>query len=363
MRRFLEHFDFDTRSWSGPHASRFKRREDVFQQLVGEALREALPGSVRIAPTEGQDGTIDVFIEGDARLPWAPAELPGPIVVECKDNDDKRSRVTENVLASWREVKKKLEKKAAESWSGTYQPWRSTRSFLFVTSAVLPHQQARNKLEREITDFFQELRRSGQCAVEQTVLVDWTDLRGLLDAHQRLADRWLGVGTDPLRAHDEVLAGLIGFSRYLVDLEYVAPEQTSPTHPDRLLERVQEMAVAGRGVLLTGAGGVGKTRTLYEVATRGGKAGWRVLHIIPGTPGLQESKLVDEIITGGANTLIICDYLERTPLDLASVQRHLVPEATQRKLRVAFLASARSGQTIRRIYQQSAGFFEVVDLA
>ena len=88
MRLFPEIFDPSV--LRGVRGRQFPRREDAFQQLVGDGFRELRRGlGIHVSPTRGQDGSIDIFIEqsadgDDGCLP----ELPKPLIVECKDTEE-----------------------------------------------------------------------------------------------------------------------------------------------------------------------------------------------------------------------------------------------------------------------------------
>lgn len=362
MRAFPEHFDFSRTTWVGPRAEQYERREDAFQQLVGDALLETLEAPIRVMSTAGRDGGIDAIIDDDALLPFASTELlPGPIIIECKDNNDSLGRAADNVRTAWKKVAQKLKEQAAAGWPSTYRPWATARTYVYITSAKLPHAQASIDLQRQIEDLFVELRRKRRSSIERVVVADWGTLRPILDRHPRLADRWLGVGHIALRSQTEQIEGLAGFKEYLVKIPFVPPDPRSPAHPDRLLQLVDEQAHAGRGVLLVGAGGVGKTRTLLEVGDRAEKAGWRVLHVIPGE-ALRTSELAQRIFAGGMHTLLLCDYFEQMPLDLLAFRQQLLPGANDRGLRIALLASGRSERAVQGRHGAQASFFDVVRL-
>ena len=278
--------NFQPASWAGPRARQFSKRDDIFQQLVGDALREGLPGQVITVRTAGQDGSIDGYLPGSAALLPLFPRLTGPVIVECKDNDDSLPKAAENISSAWSKVKTKLTAQAAAGWPGLYEPWKDAQSYLYITSALVPDVVKRQEIARSIETFFQHLRSQSQSKVQQVHLVDWSDVRDLLDRWPRLADAWLGVGLRKLRGHGEHVTALAtDFRRYLLpaNLPFVPPDPNDAAHPDRLLEQVIARADKG-GVLLTGAGGVGKTRTLLEVGERAHAQGWRVLHALHGEP-------------------------------------------------------------------------------
>ncbi|APR75142.1 Hypothetical protein A7982_00488 [Minicystis rosea] len=361
MHIFPEHFTFsrDHQTWSGPRARSFTRREDAFQQLVGDLLREEAGLQVTVAPTEGRDGGIDAYLACDAPHELFLAPLGGPIVIECKDNDDARANVATNVLREWQKVQAKLERQAEGGWQDLYAPWSQARSYVFVTSAALSSAAARERLKAAIEAFFAELRRRGRSLVERAVVVDWFDLRSILGRHLRIADLWLGATLGSLVPHPQRLAQIKGFERYLVDIPFVEPPSSDPAHPVALLRRTLERANVDGALLLVGAGGAGKTRRLFEVARLADLAGWRVLH--HGDAPARADEIAAEVFMGRTNTLVLCDYVDRLQLDIASIRSRLLPEAARRDMRVAFLGVARSSHAVRGDPKHEH-FFEVIEL-
>ena len=144
-------------------------------------------------------------------------------------------------------------------------------------------------------------------------------------------------------SHGEYCASLTGFRRYLRPevLPFVAPEEGANTQPEAILSRLETLAGSG-GVLLKGVGGVGKTRTALEVGHRAEAKGWRVLHALPGEPGVTVEEIGEVLLSGSAPTLLVFDYLDQMPnLDLGSLLGRLLPEAKRRGIRLALLANMR----------------------
>ncbi|MET8308816.1 serine protease [Micromonospora sp. NPDC005173] len=166
--------------------------------------------------------------------------------------------------------------------------------------------------------------------------------------------------------HADEVASLDGLMRNLREecLPFVAPfDDTTPTHPDRLLERLSESA--GRsGVLLVGAAGAGKTRTCFEVGKRAAEDGWTVLHVKAGEPLVTNVDVADALQrVGTKRTLVILDYLnECRGLDLPGLRQQVLPEARRQHIHVALLASARPGWQLQTEAQLSP-LFDIVRLA
>src|SRR5574337_1110465 len=145
---------FEPSSWNGPRAKQYSDRSDAFQQLVGDALREQFGSRASISPTEGRDGSIDAFVDEDRNGSHALSDLLAPQIVECKDHDDTRDGYLTNVAVGWARVAEKLRRQAASGWTGHFRPWQRARSYVYCVSAVLPNQEERDKLHRNITNFF-----------------------------------------------------------------------------------------------------------------------------------------------------------------------------------------------------------------
>jgi hypothetical protein len=334
---------FDLRLLRGPRAEQFNSAPDAFQQLVGDGLKSMVDHHAEVSTTKGIDGSIDVFIEGNCQLTEPFDGLPLPLIIECKSHDDSLGRVAENILAEWGKLSKKLQGQAKENWPGLFTPWKRARGYAYCVSANIPNKQTRSNLQSNIKDFFDSLEPSQRPPIDEIRILDWSDLRGWFDKITSIADAWLGVGLDLILDHKNYCDGLSGFRKYLLasELPFVPPEDDSPLHPDKLLKRLEE-SVNQRGVMLVGAGGIGKTRTSFEVANRAKAQGWRVLHVLPGEPGITAEDLSEIVLPNPIRTLLIFDYIDQMQrLDLGSIRRSLLPEVNKRGGQLTFLANSR----------------------
>ncbi len=350
---------FNPASWQGPRAGQYERRSDAFQQLVGDMLRERYGTFATVAPTEGRDGSIDAFIEGVER---GLGDLAAAQIVECKDHDDTLNQYLGNIDQGWAQVAKKLQKQAEAGWPGHYQPWVRARSYAYCVSAVLPNQQARDALHQRIRDFFEQLPAHQKPPIETIRVFDWSDLRDLLDRCPRLADQWLGARLPLIPGHAEHCASLTRFRRYLLDanLPFVPPEAGAQSAPQAILDRLEALA-GGGGVVLSGVGGIGKTRTSLEVGHLAHAKGWRVLHALPGEPGVTIEELTEVVLDGDTPTLVIFDYLDQMPgLDLGTLRRRLLPAAEKRGLRLALLGNLRPSALRTANPERDALFTELI---
>lgn len=173
----------------------------------------------------------------------------------------------------------------------------------------------RDELTGKISRFFTNLPIDQWPPIERVVVLNWSDLRAWLERlPSRFADRWLGVDLPAIVDHATFMERLAGFRNFLRNerLRFVPPEETDPFHPSRLLEYLSARAGEG-GVLLVGGGGVGKTRTAIETANLAEAMGWRVLHVLPGEPGVTAEELADVVLAGDGPTLVILDYVDQMP--------------------------------------------------
>ena len=154
---------------------------------------------------------------------------------------------------------------------------------------------------------------------------------------------------------------MTGFRTFLLPehLSFVAPPEGDPAHPDRVLHAVTERAGKG-GIIIVGAGGVGKTRTSLAIAIRAERQGWRVLHVLPGEPGATVEDLAQIMFPGDRATLVVFDYLDQMQrLDMGALRHRLIPEAGARGMRLALLANARPGGLRLRNDERDAVFARV----
>jgi hypothetical protein len=334
---------FQFKAFTGPRGRSFSEREDAFQQLVGDALRAAIGSGVFVAPTRGQDGSIDAYVVQSSALAGPFAGLPSPFIVECKDHDDTLINVARNILSAWGDVQSKLQKQADAGWPGLFAPWTGIRSYAYCVSATFPTIECRQQLTQRIENFFQQLPSDRRPEIETIKVIDWAELRDWLGGLSKVADAWLGIGLESIVSHDSLIADLTGFRRYLLstELEFVAPSDAAPYHPKQLLSHLSKTD-RKPGVLIAGVGGAGKTRTVIEVANIAQADGWRVLHVLPGEPVVTVEALADAVLPHPTRTLLIMDYLDQmAALDLGDIRRKLLPEAARRGQPIALLANCR----------------------
>ncbi len=171
------------------------------------------------------------------------------------------------------------------------------------------------------------------------------------------------LGLDDLQIveHDEYVAQLQAFQRFLTqaNLPFVPPAEGSPTHPMALWARLQE--TERPGILLVGSGGVGKTRTAFEVACLAAADGWRVIHLLPADRPLSLERLRARVCADPRPTLLVFDYLDQMPdLDFRAL-RLLRGALVIARAPIALLGNSRPGW-VRTAHAERDTLFEITPL-
>ncbi|MGX5391141.1 caspase, EACC1-associated type [Streptomyces anulatus] len=187
------------------------------------------------------------------------------------------------------------------------------------------------------------------------------------------ADEPPPAGFDPLAsviAQERFVRGLGGFERNLTPecLPYVSPGPDHETERSRLFRRLRD--ADDRGVLLIGAAGTGKTRTVLEVGRLAMDEGWRVLHLRPSGKEDVTTEVIHQVLAGDTPVLVVLDYLnhyfrkndDNPRLDLTTLRHRLLPEARHKDIKVAFLATARPGWLRKTDEIHLYELFDEVDL-
>ena len=140
--------------------------------------------------------------------------------------------------------------------------------------------------------------------------------------------------------------------------DFVPPDLTHPSHPDRIWDRLS--VGDGAAVLLKGAGGAGKTRLLLEVTTHADALGWQVIHVLDVGQPATDDDLIDLTLASERPVLIAMDYPnELDGVDLTQLEERLVPLARERGVPLALVGAARPGWLATR---PALGPFEVVEI-
>jgi hypothetical protein len=285
----------------------------AFPRLVIEVLQPQRPALVLLA-APGKDGGIDLSEE----------RPDGLAVVEAKHVGATSSATATN---RWREVAKRLRTHLADPDGPTkgqaqYGPWyrrdRPIVEYMFCVSSTIGGQQNRDTLQQEIEEVFAELadkhEHLAHLAGLQVKLVDWSELAPAIERRPHIAYRWFPatrpVGVVPL---DDPL-GTSTFRQYLQTgrLPYFSLEAYRAGHDATLLPETALLAAMedeSGGLLITGRGGVGKTRLMLELGALADEVGWTVLRVLPSFDRVGMEQLVERAAPGD-RLLLLIDYVE-----------------------------------------------------
>ncbi|HWS89157.1 MAG TPA: hypothetical protein VN282_19450 [Pyrinomonadaceae bacterium] len=322
---------------------------DAFQTFVYELLHQDYP-DLHPFPAGGKDGGIDLVESRDGRR----------TVVECKYVG------TDGLQAArqrWLEVAGHLAEHLSDATGPTrgqaqYGPWYRTDppigKYIFCVSSVLGNLEQSDKLCEEIANFFGEMAaRHAHLAhlfgLPITVL-DWNDLQTRLRRHPHLLFRWFrlarhyGLGTLDERSDYSTFRSYLFSDR----LPYYSRRQhlgvtPAPDGADILDEEGLLRLIDGghlTGLVLTGSGGVGKTRLTLEIGWLAQAEGWVVLRVLR---RLRQDAVehLAQSVTPETKVLLLIDYVE-TQRDFAELVEVLNDLNDSLGLRLRYVANCRA---------------------
>ena len=298
----------------------------TFQAFVHELLLPDFP-DLHFFPGKGKDGAIDL----------SQTMTVDRTVVECK-------HIGEDGLPGaqkrWRTVANHLKTHLADPRGPTrfqsqYGPWYRTdpaiREYLFCISSELGGQEQIDRLRNEIVRFFTELAAQYEHLAHLTELsvmvLDWNDFCARLQRRPHLIFRWfpvtrpeglvpLGDSPDPGTFRSYLTSDKLPYysrARHLTVMP--APPGVDTPDEEALLNQLDEGTTTGH--VVTGTGGLGKTRLTLELGRLAQGKGWLVLQV---RRRLREDALerLAERLTPDIPVLLLIDYVE-TQRDFAEL--------------------------------------------
>ncbi|MBQ4838114.1 S1 RNA-binding domain-containing protein [Pseudoalteromonas luteoviolacea] len=287
-------------------ALRSNKPGDSFQQFIGELFGKESPEFTFSFSTSGKDGCIDHTI-----LPKGKR-----VVIECKDTQGGIKEISRH----WKELSDKLSKyltanESAKKGQSQYEPWFDLENpitdFYFCSSSEVVNDSNLKRLEYEISSFFGRLPLRHLHKVKVKLLT-WNNLRHRIEANSALAFRWFPScrpnGLRPFTTTTKQ-SNSKSFRSYLEEhtLPYLKAEdeQYQPKHTLSKLEDSNSFY----GCIITGVGGVGKTRYVLEVGRCALDNGWVVLQANNISRTNPIPKLLQRI-DKKEKVLILFDYIE-----------------------------------------------------
>lgn len=261
---------------------------DAFQRFATDVLRAEYP-ALHLYPTGGKDGAIDASV----------IALDHCTVVEFKHIGEDGIKPA---LGQWRIVAERLRQHLADPTGPTkgqaqYSPWYDKdppiRSYVFCISSQLDNLAQTTQLRDEIADFFDKLVTERPHLAHMNGLkaevLDWQDLDRRVQDQLHLLFRWfpkerplglvpLDAGTKPSGFRDYLTRERLPYYSLSKHLQIVSPPDGVKIVGEEELRELLESGTS-TGLVITGSGGVGKTRLIMELGWLALERGWTVLHI------------------------------------------------------------------------------------
>jgi hypothetical protein len=307
--------DFHFRHNDLPLSSAGVALGEGFQRFTADILRKRYPDLQRYV-SSGKDGCIDHSVTRAGRR----------IFIESKHVEDE---AFESAVRAWNDVEQKLRKYLVTpdrppTGQSQFAPWYETdpplREFVFVTNARVSNESKRDELKKAIHACFNDLAKSHahlrHLADVMVTTFFWDDLLGLLEVDATCLLRWSrharNLGFAPLRDDDAT-----GLRAYMTDkLPYYSRKEhiarmggaASQDVPDEndLLQWLKDGEQSG--LVITGPGGVGKSRLTRELGKLAEQSGWVVTRVNRNATAEQVTEFCSHLGTQPA--LFLFDYIE-----------------------------------------------------
>ena len=332
----------------------------AFERFVDEFLRLQNPESGLVRGlAKGADGAIDLA-NGCGKITQ---------IVECKFiGTTEKSGVVER---RWREVSKHLSDNLPPLAKGdtakrkNYLPWLKShgdlKSYIFATSSIPVSTEERKRLEKSICDFFVQLSEEhDELSHLKNLHVEvryWDDFAGKAAEFPSLFYRWFGgwpFGYGPIRPDS---ASQVNFKSFLDSShlpyfgfdDFVSETAGKGISP---FDKALEYLTGGNDVrvqIISGPGGIGKTRFSIELCEAACKRGWWPVRLERTAKADDLGKLCRSH-SGSSRLLLFVDYAEsfKDLEQLASVMEQIAREGNHR---LALVASTRSS-SIQKVKEQ-----------
>lgn len=297
-------------------------------------------------PGGGKDGAIDLWNDTDCKR----------TAFECKKiGHGIKQMPWKEARTRWHTVRDRLVEnlpKGAEKCHGPYRAWFSRdphiAKYLFVVSCPIFPVSHKDDLRREIKATFAELSQaSSDLGHLQDILVevvDWNDLRGRLEAQPTYLFKWFQDFLVPGLRQITLDRPIRGFRKY--QHEQILPYYSIHAHLSLSpVDGIEDERQLWRtvidntsGLVISGAGGVGKSRLMMELGKLAQQDGWLVFEAEQNI----KASVVERVARRHANSgvLFLFDYLENLP-EFRNISLSLARFAGD-GMRVRFIASARN---------------------
>lgn len=293
----------------------------LFQHLVANLLEAEAEDKddLLFFPAGGKDGLIDHCIRDKACFkaadPYTRYEK-GLKIIECKKADS-----LSHAKKAWNKIEDRFmgnitEKGDARKGQKQYKPWvnknQPIKSYNFYVSFECSNEQLQQELETPIENFFRNAIKNKQ-GLEHlnnitVIVIGWKQILNRLKDHPHLLFKWFPkVRVHGLSVLSLVLNGYDGFKSYLNNSGYLLNDDERK-HPDNILNRLDDESLDG--FIITGIGGIGKSRLLLEIGKEALRSGWLVLFVDAKSCKSETIELLAKEIKSKDKVLFLFDHLE-----------------------------------------------------
>lgn len=318
--------------------------EKLFVRLVFDLYVSDYP-SLSFHSGGGKDGAIDLWADSAGHR----------VVIECKQiGHEIKQQGWEAAVSRWREVRRLLEKwlpLGVDKCHAPYKAWFQLDpkivKYVFVASCPIFPVHHKDELRIEIKAAFTALSKTANGLAhlaDMTVeVVDWNDLCRRLDSRPGCMFKWFRNSTIPGLRVFSSSQKYSGFRKYQHDsvLPYYSIRAHLNSYPCETVQNEKmlwnTLADSSAGLVISGVGGIGKSRLMLEIATLAERDGWVVFEAFQSVTADAVERIARRYESSGV--LFLFDYLENLP-EFRRISLNLVQFAGDR-LRVRFIASAR----------------------
>lgn len=288
---------------------------DAFQQFVHDIFLPDYPDLHRF-PTAGKDGGIDISFTLHSQR----------TIFECKyiGEDGK-----ETAQKRWKEVEKNLlnnRSNPEKPPQKQYAPWFTKdpiiAEYVFCVSSRIGNQENFDSLKEKIQEFFRETSKDSRLSHLENIRVrvaDWGEFDNRLKKQPALLLRWFPktrpLGLIPLDDIPEftnfrayLRCNKLPYYRLSDHKKLFQSSQETEIHDEEGLLQILESGTS-TGLIITGGGGVGKSRLTLELGFLAQQKGWVVLRSEKRISE-EELKKLAENLNADTKALLLFDYIE-----------------------------------------------------
>jgi hypothetical protein len=322
---------------------------EAFERFVFDLLRYEYP-SLRSFPAGGKDGGIDLSATNDGVRQ----------VFECKFIGEDG---VQTARQRWRDVFNRLDEYLSDAEGPTtgqsqYEPWYNTEAviqeYVFCVSSRLKNQSQKDELEDRIRADFEALVTNVDHLTHlqdlSVTVLDWGDFEAKLSRHPQVGLKWFPrarpLGLVPLDALPEP-EGLRAYTQgqtlpYYSRADHLdstpAPDTAEVLNERDLLEELDTDATSG--LILTGSGGVGKSRLMFELGADAQEDGWVVFRVGERLRASALKDIATRAFPASTPVLLLIDYVE-TQDDFSELV-DLINDFNAREANLNYVACCRS---------------------